>query len=263
VVARRADLCVLPNAQRLARFTKELGPLRNSACVWNCPGLDEIPATAAAPAQDPLWLLYHGTIVPDRLPPAVLDSLALLPDNVNLRVVGYETAGAPGYVAELRRKAESLGLGDRVEFLKPVSRKDLFAITQRSGIGLALIPRRSNDVNFQAMTGASNKVFDYLACGLPVIVSSIPEWIEMFVWPGYGIACNPADPKSLAAAIRELIADPGRLRQTGERGRQRILAEWNYETMFRPVFHRMSGGACAVAAPSPGHAQEAAEALPK
>ncbi len=216
--------------------------MRHSACVWNCPGLYEVPASPRALSQPPVWVLYHGSIVPERLPPVVLDALALLPESVHLRVVGYETIGASGYVAQLRRKAESLGLAGRVEFLKPVSRQDLFASTMRSDIGLALIPARSSDLNFEAMTGASNKVFDYLACGLPVIVSDLPEWREMFVVPGYGLlACDPGDPESLAAAIRWFVENPAQMRSLGNAGRRRILEEWNYDNLFQPVARRMNG----------------------
>lgn len=242
-VARRADLCVLPNAQRLARFARESGPLRHSVCVWNCPGLYEIPAAPSPHSQPQTWVLYHGTIVPERISPTVLDALALLPETVHLRVVGYETVGAPGYVGQLRRKAESLGLSDRVEFLKPVSRKDLFASTLRSDIGLALIPEKSTDQNFEAMTGASNKVFDYLACGLPVIVSDLPDWREMFVAPGYGFACDPADPAGLAAAIRCFIDNPARMKKMGEAGRRRIFDEWNYDNLFQPVLRYLGSKA--------------------
>ena len=237
-LARRARMCVLPNGNRLARFEREAGPLRASACVWNCPGLYEIPAASRGGNGDSIWLLYLGTMVPERLSPVVIDALALLPDQVKLRAVGYETVGAPGYVASLRERAESLGIGHRVEFLPPVSRADLLPITLRSDIGLALIPMTVSDYNFEAMTGASNKVFDYMACGLPVLVSALPDWCEMFVRPGYGLACNPADARSIAAAVRQLVEDRAKMRAMGEAGRRQILEHWNYETMFAPVARR-------------------------
>ena len=244
-VARRAKMCIIPNANRLQRFDHELGPLRASACVWNCPGLYEVPATprgmqGSGPGAA-VWLLYHGTLVPQRLSPVVIDALALLPDQVRLRAVGYETVGAPGYVAALKRHAESLGIGHRVEFLPPVSRSELFESTVKSDIGLALIPMAVSDYNFEAMAGASNKVFDYMACGLPVVVSALREWCEMFVAPGYGFACDPAEAKSIAAAIAPLVEDPAKMRAMGETARQRILSNWNYEAMFAPVMAVMDG----------------------
>jgi glycosyltransferase involved in cell wall biosynthesis len=235
-LAKRARICVLPNANRLKRFESELGPLRASACVWNCPGLYEVPPASRSAAGDSIWLLYHGTLVPERLSPVVIDALALLPDRVKLRAVGYETVGARGYAETLRQRAESLGIGHRLEILPAVSRSELLPITLRSDIGLALIPMRVSDYNFEAMAGASNKVFDYMACGLPVLVSALPEWCEMFVRPGYGLACNPEDAASIAAALRPLVEHPSGMREMGESGRRQILAHWNYETVFAPVF---------------------------
>jgi hypothetical protein len=62
----------------------------------------------------------------------------------------------------------------------------------------------------------------------------------MFVAPGYGLACDPADPRSIAAAIGWLFEHPDEMRAMGEAGRRRILAEWNYENTFRPVFDCLS-----------------------
>jgi glycosyltransferase involved in cell wall biosynthesis len=240
-LARRADLCVLPNALRLQRFAEELGPLRASACVWNCPTVAEVISQPRGPASRDIQVLYHGSIVPDRLPPAVLQALALLPDSVHLRVVGYETVGAPGYVAKLQRLAEELKVEKRVEFQGSVPRSELLPQTALCDIGLALMPIAASDWNFRTMAGASNKPFDYLAAGVPVIVSDIPDLREVFVDSGYGVSCDPQQASSIAAAIRRLADDPSHMRRLGEAGRQRILGEWNYETAFAPVFRRITG----------------------
>jgi glycosyltransferase involved in cell wall biosynthesis len=182
---------------------------------------------------------YHGNLGPDLLPFAVVDALAMLPHSVCLRVVGYETVGSQGYVAALKDHARSLGVEDRTEFLPAVSRADLFTLTKASDIGLAMMPVQSSNGNFKAMTGASNKAFDYMACGLPVIVSDLPDWREMFVEPGYALECNPANPESIAAVIRRLIENPGLMRAMGESGRLKILADWNYEKVFGPVLEHL------------------------
>jgi glycosyltransferase involved in cell wall biosynthesis len=89
------------------------------------------------------------------------------------------------------------------------------------------------------MTGASNKPFDYLACGLALLVSDLPDWRSAYVEPGYGLACDPQDPESIAGAVRRFLGDPGLARSMGENGRQRILADWNYEGRFLPVYSRL------------------------
>jgi hypothetical protein len=72
-----------------------------------------------------------------------------------------------------------------------------------------------------------------------VLVSDLPDWREMFVEPGYGLSCNPEEPRSVAAALLHFYNCPADTRLMGERGRMRILAEWNNETQFEPVLRTL------------------------
>src|SRR5206468_12512426 len=144
--------------------------------------------------------------------------------------------GHKGYVQQLQQTACRLGLSGRIEFLGTVpTRGELFEWCRRCHVGIALMPKNSADVNEQAMTGASNKPFDYLACGLALLVSELAEWKKMFVDPGYGLACDPGDPDSIAKQLLWFLQHPVETRSMGIKGRQRILSEWNYETQFSPV----------------------------
>ena len=239
-LARRARMCVLPNAARLRWFEEELGPLLRRACVWNCPRRAEVSGRRDTFRSGICRVVYHGTIVPDRVPRTVVEALALLPDTVRLRVTGYETVGAAGYPQELKELAVSLGIGHRVEFRGPLSRWQLMQSNDDAQIGLALTPMKTADANFLGMTGASNKAFDYMAAGLALIVSDLPEWRETFVSPGFGLACNPSDAQSLAAAIGRLAANPAECFRMGEAGRVQIRDRWNYETQFQPVLDLLS-----------------------
>lgn len=239
-LARRAEGCVLPNEARLERFTAETGTRQNAFCVWNCPSRQEV-GPKRAPADGSFWLLYQGSIVPERLPLAAVEALALLPDRVKLRLIGYETVGSAGYVAKLQQRARQLGVGRRLEVVEAMPRFELMEWCRRCNAGLALLPVRATDVNQQSMAGASNKAFDYMASGLPLVVSDLPDWRAEYVDPGYGFACDPQDPKSIACAVHRLLDDPESARSMGERGRQRILQEWNYEARFQPVLQRLHG----------------------
>ncbi|OBQ32680.1 MAG: glycosyltransferase, partial [Anabaena sp. CRKS33] len=79
----------------------------------------------------------------------------------------------------------------------------------------------------------------YLACGLPLVVSDLPDWQQMYVEPGYGLSCNPEDVNSIADVIRWYLEHPLEMKAMGERGRQRILNEWNYETQFEVVKNQL------------------------
>lgn len=69
--------------------------------------------------------------------------------------------------------------------------------------------------------------------------SDLPEWVEFFVNPGYGLACDPDNVDSIASALRWFLENPQKRRKMAERGRQKILSDWNYETQFEPVLRYM------------------------
>jgi hypothetical protein len=104
------------------------------------------------------------------------------------------------------------------------------------------MPLESADGNNQSMVGASNKPFDYFASGLATLVSDLSDWRQAYVEPGYGLACRPDQPESIAASLRWCLEHPDETRTMGERGRQMVLTEWNYETRFSPVLASLGAG---------------------
>jgi glycosyltransferase involved in cell wall biosynthesis len=187
-------------------------------------------------------IVYHGSITPDRVPRTLIDAVAQLPEDISLTIVGYETIGTSGYLVELKKHAARLKIDHRLHIDRPLSRHDLMAQCARHDLGLCLLPIETADVNMGHMVGASNKVFDYLAAGLPVLVPNTPSWITTFVVPGYGVACDPSDPRDIARSIHELYVTPGRCRSMAAAGQDRIRQDWNYETQFQPVLQHLLTG---------------------
>lgn len=237
-IARRAQLCVLPNAKRAEVFRDRTGTTHPVVTVWNCPSLAEAHEPSARPVERSFVAFYHGSIVPNRLPLALLAAIARVP-SISLRIAGYETIDNAGYLARLRDEAARLGLAARFEFLGALSREDLLPQCRLADVGISLFPLASEDLNEREMTGASNKVFDYMACGLPVLVPALPDWEAMVVAPGYGVACDPGDAGSIAAELGRLADNAAESRRMGERGRSRIRRDWNYEAQFEPVRRRL------------------------
>jgi len=247
-LAARAQLRVLPNEQRALHFRQAVASASPTVIVWNCPSRGEVAPPRAVAAGTPrpsgLRLLYHGSLVPARLPASVLHALARLPESVRLCVIGYQTLGHATYRAELRTLSRQLGIAERVEFRAEMPHPQLLCESRTSDVGLALMPAVTDDHNLRWMPGASNKPFDYLASGLALLVSDLPGWRELFVEPGYAVACSAEDPTSVAAALAWLLEHPQEMRSMGERGRRRVEWEWNYETQFAPVLDWLQTGPC-------------------
>ena len=235
-LAARAKCCVLPNRRRAEHFTSVVPSAKQVLCAWNCPLRQEIPAFQSGLAEKELWVLYQGSLVPARLPATVLRAMRELPSQVKLRVVGYETVGSPTFLREFTATASQLGVRDRVDIVgKWLPRSQMLENASNCHVGLALMPTRSRDRNEQTMAGASNKPFEYLACGLALLVSDLPDWKSMYVEPGYGLSCVSEEPSSIAEALRWFFEHPDATRAMGERGRSRVASQWNYETQFGPV----------------------------
>jgi len=239
--ARAAQLVVFPNetrahlAQRELRFSD-----KKLHIVWNVPMRAELVVSAAT-AEPPLIVYYHGSITPERLPETVSLAVRRMAGRARLRIAGYEAPGARGYVRHLIGDDKGTVVDAPIEYLGMVPRRaDLLAEAARAHIGLSLMPFKSDDVNINHMVGASNKPFDYMAAGLALLVSDLPDWTRMFVEPGFARAADPTSTDSLFAALEWFVNHAHERQEMAARGRAMIESIWNYETVFASLLKALS-----------------------
>jgi glycosyltransferase involved in cell wall biosynthesis len=190
-----------------------------------------------------LIIYYHGSITNVRLPPQLIIAASRLKGAVQLQVAGYETPGSVGYVRELSTLATENGAPELIKLLGTIPlRNDLLRSASKAHLGLSLMPKRSKDINMQHMVGASNKAFDYMACGLPLLVTDLPEWVTTFVEPGYARSCDPDDPDSIEAELRWYLDHPTERRLMGRKCQDKIRDGWNYEAVFADVLAHIKYG---------------------
>jgi glycosyltransferase involved in cell wall biosynthesis len=239
MIAMEVEYCVIPQQERLVDFLKTTGRLRPTMCVWNCPRLGEIQKAAhhkTAGRSGVLVLYYHGSINRERLPQELVIAASRFRGAVRLRVAGYESPGSVGYVDTLMELALENGAPGIVESVGIVPlREDLLRAASEAHVGLSFMPMTSKDFNARHMVGASNKPFDYMACGLPLLVSDLSDWTSTFVEPGYGRACDPTDVESIEAQLRWFVDHPDERENMGRSCIEEIERAWNYDAMFARV----------------------------
>jgi glycosyltransferase involved in cell wall biosynthesis len=78
-----------------------------------------------------------------------------------------------------------------------------------------------------------NKLFEYMAAGLPVIASDFPAWRPIVEGNDCGLCVDPADPAAIARAILYLAENPGRRAEMGANGRRAVMERYNWEAEGR------------------------------
>jgi glycosyltransferase involved in cell wall biosynthesis len=155
--------------------------------------------------------------------PETLDAVAHLKnqgERVLLRIIGRGRDEAL-----LRARAASLGLtSDDVKFLGYIaSHAEALQIVAASDVGL--IPHRKND---SWDTTIPNKLFDYMAAGLPVVSSDAAPCARIVRETGSGRIFSSGNPIELAAAIEE-VAPADTAAALGSAGRKAVRARYNWE----------------------------------
>jgi len=230
---RTAKHVIFPHAERAAIVGQDLNKERFHV-VWNTPRLAELPAIHNRP-EHPLVVYYHGSISPTRIPKTVAEAVARLGNCARIRIAGYETETGYGYIDELRSLFGDTTSGGIIDYVGQVPRDRLLVEAAKAHIGLALTPMVTNDLNMRYMAGASNKAFDYMAAGLPFLVSDLPEWRTMFVEADYAVACDPRSADSIEAALRHLTGSPLLRKRMGFKARKKVEEAWNYGAQFANV----------------------------
>lgn len=101
-----------------------------------------------------------------------------------------------------------------VTFLPPIPKREMPAILRAADIGLAILKPLE-----EYKTTYPNKVFDYMAAGLPILLVIDGVIRQVVEAAECGLFVPPGDAQALAKAAKALAADKSRRRQMGERGR--------------------------------------------
>ena len=147
----------------------------------------------------------------------LLRALALLPSSVTLKIID-------GRIPELGlvpRLIRQLGLGRRVRLQQRWLEQDEL-VAEYSTARIAVVPSFFEGFGFPAS--------EAMACGLPVVANAAGALPEVVGSDGRaGRLVPPRDPRALAAAIAELLADPARLAAMGRAARVRVQTSFRWD----------------------------------
>lgn len=164
----------------------------------------------------------------------LMDSLTLLDSYIELKLIG------PIRVEEqdlIREFAAQKNAADRVKYFRPVPYNELPSHTWMAAIGVCLY--KKTDLNHQTMGTASNKIYEYAACGLPAIVSDQPNYREYLGCETWVRFANPDDHNSIASAVQNILSDFGNYQAMCLAARRAFEEKYNFESAFSPLLAKI------------------------
>jgi glycosyltransferase involved in cell wall biosynthesis len=215
-VARRAfDRFVCASPSLGERF-----PSARTEVVGNFPLVDAFGELVPY-RERPACVLYVGVMREIRAFWEMVRAVDLVSGDLDwqLRMIGpmrwHELGGRPRPIPG-RRNIEVLPRTPHPEVVREM-------LSARVGLAL-LYPLPNHDDAIR-----SNKLFEYMAAGVPVIASDLPSWRGIVCGVGCGLVVDPHDPAAIAGAIERLLRDPEEAEAMGRRGRAAVESTFNWD----------------------------------
>ncbi len=146
-------------------------------------------------------LIYQGAVNKDRGLEELMEAFTYLPEAYHLLIIGSGDVHQ-----QLLEKTLELEL-HRVHFTGQIPFSELETYTIQADLGVSL--EKSTNLNYRF--ALPNKVFDYLASGVPILVSPLTELCGILDKHDVGKLLPSHEPKEIAETIEAIFADQNQL----------------------------------------------------
>lgn len=224
VLIKKIDTMIVENHTR-AKFNEELYgfypkvvhnyPFKQKAKIKNKINLHKLLNLP----QDEKILLYQGGIQTGRGLDKLIDAVPLITEGCVVLI------GDGKIKPILERKVKDMGLHERVRFIPKVPLKDLPAYTENAYLGFQIL----NNVCFNHYSASSNKLFEYMMAGVPVVACNFPEIKKVVEVNKIGICVDSHDFVEIAKAVNQIICDP-KLRNTYSKNAKKSSEYYNWDS---------------------------------
>jgi len=239
--AARLFDAIVPNDNYIAKGFSH----RNNVTIFNFPTLDFFDKAEEVPWQEREYdLFYHGS-----LPAYNFEAMMEIAQRLNARSQRNLWGIVPNDPGALRaaREAVSLrGLQANFVFLPPTGYLHVSKYLRQARIGIIPLPAFR-----KFMKNIPLKMFEFMGCGLPVVLSDLPPSRQFIRGEGCAVAVEAGDTEAFAGAIAALLRDPAGAAAMGGRGRGLVLSRCNWgkeEEKLLWLYSGLTGGLAADAA---------------
>lgn len=206
------------------KFTKTA---RRSVTINNYPILVSEDYTRRSVSSGPPAICYVGSISKIRGVASIVDALDTL--NCQLQLAGRFSPET--FSQELEHKKG----WDKVRFHGFISSEEVARLYCQCSVGLVTFLPLPNHIDSQP-----NKIFEYMAAGLPVVASNFPLWTEIIEGNQCGICVDPTNPKAISDAVSKLLDDARSAEKMGENGKKVVATTYNWGQEEKKLFNLYS-----------------------
>jgi glycosyltransferase involved in cell wall biosynthesis len=204
--------------------------VRNVAPAWFAEG---DPADVCG-AGKRTFTFMHGKAGYSRGDRVVLEALSLAKKQVRgLRCIMFDVfQGSPQSSGkdEFHRQVAALELQDVVELRQVVPMQEMPAVLRTCDAGLLAYNRKLG------VDSLPNRLFEYMAAGLPVIAPSYSSEIcRIIEAENCGLTVDFENPTAVAEAMVRLYQDPQSCREMGRRAREAFEKRHHWQVEVRPL----------------------------
>ena len=116
---------------------------------------------------------------------------------------------------------------DNIELIPNVRPHQLMSVLNRATIAISPNLRVK-----QQIRGAHNKTYEFMAAGLPIVISDLPKQVEAVGGSDCGILAQPEDPDSFVRAIVHLVDNPAEGHRLGRNGARAFRESYSWESQM-------------------------------
>lgn len=224
-LARQVGNCVLVVDSQLADLDERE---THWLIVRNYASLELLRSVADDHLQRPPTVVFTGGHHRTNGSGLMLDVAELLATDLpELRWIATDRFAAADYRRWFEGEVERRGLRGRFELVPFMPSDQIMTVLNRGTIGISPNLRTANQEK-----AIPTKLFEYMAAGLPIVTSNLPNQIRIIDEARAGLLAQPEDPASFAAAIRELVRDPSLARQLGSNGQRAFRECYSWDSQM-------------------------------
>jgi glycosyltransferase involved in cell wall biosynthesis len=216
--ARKCDGIVTATDEIRKKFSSH----KNSVSVRNFPAIANFPEKDGEKKEvnDRFHLIYNGGLTPVNGVAEIVRALGHIDASREVRLTLCGSFPQNKYTEGVKR----LHSFKRVDYLGWLEPARMPGVLANSDVGIICYLPKPNHLH-----AMPNKLFEFMAAGLPIIASDFPLWKMLVEGNQCGICVDPLQPQQIARAIVRIIERPEERKAMAANSRIAAEEKYNWE----------------------------------